>query len=167
MGREWEAATEPARAAGIRVVLPRFGMVLSPAGGALGRMLPPFRLGLGGPLGSGRQWMSWIAIDDLLGAIHHALMTDALAGPVNATAPAPGDQPGIRQRRWGGCWTGPRCSRCPRAGAPAGLRRDGGRGAALGRPRAARATRRSRATPSATPSSRARCATCWAGCAAT
>ncbi|MEP6687493.1 MAG: TIGR01777 family oxidoreductase [Gemmatimonadales bacterium] len=89
VGREWEAATEPARAAGIRVVLLRFGIVLSPAGGALGRMLPPFRLGLGGPLGNGRQYMSWVAIDDLLGAIHHAMMTDTLAGPVNATAPHP------------------------------------------------------------------------------
>jgi uncharacterized protein len=89
VGREWEAATEPARAAGIRVVLVRFGIVLSPAGGALGRMLPPFRLGLGGPLGSGRQYMSWVAIDDLLGAIHHAMMTEALAGPVNVTAPQP------------------------------------------------------------------------------
>jgi uncharacterized protein (TIGR01777 family) len=89
LAREWEAATEPARAAGIRVVLLRFGIVLSPAGGALKRMLPPFRLGLGGPLGSGRQYMSWVAIDDLLGAIHHAMMTEALAGPVNATAPQP------------------------------------------------------------------------------
>lgn len=89
VGREWEAATEPARAAGIRVVLARFGIVLTPAGGALGRMLPPFRLGVGGPLGQGRQWMSWIAIDDLLGAIHHTLMTETLAGPVNLTAPHP------------------------------------------------------------------------------
>lgn len=89
VGREWEAATEPARAAGIRVVLLRFGLVLTPAGGVLGRMLLPFRLGVGGPLGSGRQWMSWIAIDDLLGAVHHALMTDGLTGAVNATAPHP------------------------------------------------------------------------------
>ena len=89
VGREWEAATEPARTAGIRVVLLRFGIVLTPAGGVLGRMLPPFRLGVGGPLGRGRQWMSWIAIDDLLGAVHHALRTDSLAGPVNATAPNP------------------------------------------------------------------------------
>jgi uncharacterized protein len=89
VGREWESATEPARAAGIRVVRLRFGLVLTPAGGVLGRMLPPFRLGAGGPLGSGRQWMSWIAIDDLVGAIHHALMTDSLSGPVNATAPNP------------------------------------------------------------------------------
>jgi len=88
-GREWEAATEPARAAGIRVVRLRFGVVLTPAGGALGRMLPPFRLGVGGPLGHGTQWMSWIGIDDLLGAVHHALITEALAGPVNVTAPNP------------------------------------------------------------------------------
>jgi uncharacterized protein len=89
VGREWEAATDPARAADIRVVLARFGVALSPAGGALGRMLPPFRLGVGGPLGSGRQQMSWIAMDDLIGAVHHAIMTDALTGPVNATAPHP------------------------------------------------------------------------------
>ena len=89
VGREWEAATEPASAAGIRAVLPRFGLVLTPAGGVLGRMLPPFQAGVGGPLGSGRQQMSWIAMDDLLGAIHHLLMTDSLSGPVNATAPHP------------------------------------------------------------------------------
>jgi uncharacterized protein (TIGR01777 family) len=89
VGREWEAATEPARAADIRVVLPRFGVVLTPAGGALGRMLPPFRLGVGGPLGSGRQYMSWIAMDDLIGALHHTLMTDTISGPLNATAPHP------------------------------------------------------------------------------
>lgn len=89
VGHEWEAAVEPARAAAIRTVVTRFGIVLTPAGGALGRMLTPFRLGVGGPLGSGRQYMSWIAIDDLVGAIHHTLMTDALAGPVNLTAPNP------------------------------------------------------------------------------
>ncbi|MGN6390786.1 MAG: TIGR01777 family oxidoreductase [Gemmatimonadales bacterium] len=89
VGREWEAATEPARAAGIRVVLPRFGIVLTPAGGALGRMLPAFGLGLGGPFGNGRQVMSWIAMDDLVAALHHALMTESLVGPVNVTAPEP------------------------------------------------------------------------------
>jgi uncharacterized protein (TIGR01777 family) len=89
VAREWEIATEPARAAGIRVVNLRFGVILTPLGGALGKLLPPFRLGLGGPIGSGRQWMSWIGIDDAIGAIHHALLTDSLSGPVNATAPHP------------------------------------------------------------------------------
>jgi uncharacterized protein len=89
LARDWEAATEPARAAGIRVVMLRLGLVLTPAGGALRQMLPPFRLGLGGPLGSGRQWLSWIAGDDAVGALHHALMTEGLAGPVNLAAPEP------------------------------------------------------------------------------
>ena len=87
--REWEAATDPAARAGIRVVRLRIGMVLSRRGGALGAMLTPFRLGAGGPVGSGVQWVSWIAIDDLVGAILHALATEALAGPVNAVAPEP------------------------------------------------------------------------------
>jgi uncharacterized protein (TIGR01777 family) len=87
--RDWEAATEPARRAGIRVVLLRIGVVLSPLGGALGRLLPVFRLGAGGVAGDGRQWTSWIGVDDVLGAIHHALVTDGLAGPVNAVAPEP------------------------------------------------------------------------------
>jgi uncharacterized protein (TIGR01777 family) len=89
VGREWEAATEPARAAGIRVVMTRFGPMLSPVGGLLAKMLPAFRAGLGGPLGSGSQWMSWISIDDAVGAVHHAIMTEALYGPVNTTAPQP------------------------------------------------------------------------------
>ncbi len=89
LARKWEGATEPARAAGIRVAYLRFGVILTPAGGALGRMLPPFRLGVGGPFGSGRHWMSWIAVDDAVGAVHHALMTDSLSGPVNVVAPAP------------------------------------------------------------------------------
>jgi uncharacterized protein len=89
VGREWEAATEPARAAGIRVVLPRFGLALTPAGGVLGRMLLPFQAGLGGPLGNGRQQMSWIGIDDLLGIVNHLLMTSSMAGPINATSPHP------------------------------------------------------------------------------
>jgi len=86
---EWEAATAPAARAGIRVVHLRTGIALSPLGGALGKMLLPFRMGVGGALGSGRQYMSWIALDDLLGAIHHALVTDAPAGPLNAVAPEP------------------------------------------------------------------------------
>jgi uncharacterized protein len=89
LAREWEAATEPARAAGIRVVIARMGVVLTPAGGALQRMLPAFRLGVGGPLGSGRQWLSWVAMDDAVGALHQALMSDRLSGPVNVTAPEP------------------------------------------------------------------------------
>ena len=89
VGQEWEAAAEPARQAGIRVVHPRFGVVLSPDGGALGKMLPPFRLGLGGRLGSGAQWMSWISIDDTVGALLHLLLADRLLGAVNVTAPEP------------------------------------------------------------------------------
>jgi uncharacterized protein (TIGR01777 family) len=87
--REWEAATQPAVEAGTRVVNLRFGIVLSREGGALAQMLTPFRLGLGGPLGSGRQYMSWIAIDDVVGAVQHALRTTDLSGPVNASAPEP------------------------------------------------------------------------------
>ena len=89
VGQEWEGAADPARAAGIRVVHPRFGLVLSPAGGALKKMLLPFRLGLGGRLGSGAQWMSWISIDDAVGAIFHALVTDSFSGAVNLVAPEP------------------------------------------------------------------------------
>lgn len=87
--RGWEDATQPARQRGIRVVNLRLGMVLSPAGGALGKMLMPFKLGLGGIIGSGEQYMSWIALDDVIGAIHHALITEGLQGPVNAVAPQP------------------------------------------------------------------------------
>lgn len=87
--REWEAAAEPARQRGIRVVHSRFGVVLSPAGGALAKMLTPFKLGLGGKVGSGRQYWSWVAIDDVIGAIHHALVTDSISGPANVVAPNP------------------------------------------------------------------------------
>lgn len=82
----WERAADPASEIGVRVVHPRFGIVLSPRGGALAAMLPPFRLGLGGRLGSGRQWMSWIALDDCVAAIEH-LVDSSLAGPVNLVAP--------------------------------------------------------------------------------
>ena len=85
--REWEAATEPAAAAGIRVVQMRFGVVLSPNGGALAKMLTPFRMGGGGVIGSGRQYWSWISLDDAAGAIEHALITEPVDGPVNAVAP--------------------------------------------------------------------------------
>jgi uncharacterized protein (TIGR01777 family) len=86
---EWEAATTPAREAGIRVVTPRIGIVLSPAGGALAKMLLTFKAGLGGVLGPGTQYMSWIALDDLVGVIQHLLDRSDLAGPVNAAAPSP------------------------------------------------------------------------------
>lgn len=87
--REWEAAAEPAARCGIRVVNLRMGVVLSPKGGALSRMLPPFRLGLGGRVGDGKQYMSWIAIDDVVGAFSFALKREALCGPVNVVAPNP------------------------------------------------------------------------------
>jgi hypothetical protein len=89
VAREWEAATGAARSAGVRVVLLRTGIVLSPHGGALERLLPPFRLGVGGPIGTGRQWMSWIALEDHLRAMEHAIATVGLHGPVNLVAPNP------------------------------------------------------------------------------
>jgi len=85
--RQWEAAVEPAVRAGIRVVLLRIGVVLSARGGALARMLPPFLLGGGGVLGSGRQYMSWISLEDLVAVVHRAMTDERLAGPVNAVAP--------------------------------------------------------------------------------
>ena len=87
--REWEAAAKPAADAGIRCAQIRTGVVLSAEGGALQKMLPPFRLGVGGNLGSGRQWMSWIHIQDMVGAINHILKTDLLYGAVNMVAPRP------------------------------------------------------------------------------
>jgi uncharacterized protein len=87
--REWEAAARPAEDAGIRIVRLRTGVVLTPAGGALAKMLVPFRLGAGGRLGDGRQFMSWISIDDMVSLILFAIGHDALRGPVNATAPEP------------------------------------------------------------------------------
>jgi uncharacterized protein (TIGR01777 family) len=87
--REWEGALDSARHAGARTVHLRFGLVLSPRGGLLARLLPPFRAGLGGPLGSGRQWMSWVSLDDAAFACVHALARADLAGPVNVTAPEP------------------------------------------------------------------------------
>ena len=85
--RRWEAAADPARAAGIRVVHPRIGVVLSGDGGALARMLTPFKMGVGGKIGSGEQYMSWIALDDVVGAIKLALKDDSLEGAVNTVAP--------------------------------------------------------------------------------
>lgn len=85
----WEAATEPAAAVGIRVVNPRFGMVLAGEGGALSAMLPAFRFGLGGPMGDGRQWMSWISLSDLVRILCFLIETPTLSGPVNAVSPGP------------------------------------------------------------------------------
>jgi uncharacterized protein (TIGR01777 family) len=87
--REWEAATQAASNAGIRTVQMRTGVVLSPKGGALGKMLTPFKLGVGGRIGDGQQWMSWIDVQDMVGAIHHMLKSDLLQGPVNMVAPKP------------------------------------------------------------------------------
>ena len=87
--KDWEAATQPAADAGIRVVNLRFGVILSPKDGALAKMLLPFKLCVGGRVGSGKQYWSWISIDDAAGIIHHALMREGLVGPVNAVAPNP------------------------------------------------------------------------------
>lgn len=86
---EWEAATQAAAGAGIRTVQMRTGIVLSPKGGALGKMLTPFKMGVGGRIGDGQQWMSWIDVQDMVGAIHHILKSDLLQGPVNMVAPKP------------------------------------------------------------------------------
>jgi uncharacterized protein (TIGR01777 family) len=85
---DWEAATAPITDAGVRVVLLRTGIVLSPTGGALAKLLPMFKLGGGGPLGSGTQWMSWITLDDHLRAMEHLLFAEGARGAVNLTAPA-------------------------------------------------------------------------------
>src|SRR5205807_5064213 len=85
----WEAAAEAVRQAGIRVVHLRTGLVLTPTGGALAQLLPLFRLGLGGRFGSGRQWMSWITLDDEVEAIAHPLGRNSLQGPVNLVSPHP------------------------------------------------------------------------------
>lgn len=87
--REWETSTKAAAECGIRTVLMRTGVVLSPDGGALGKMLPAFKMGVGGRVGDGRQWMSWIDVQDLVGAIHHILKSDLLSGPINMVAPRP------------------------------------------------------------------------------
>jgi uncharacterized protein len=87
--REWEAVSRVATEAGIRTVNIRMGLVLSAKGGALENMLKPFKLGLGGRIGSGQQWWSWIHVDDIVGGIHHAIQTESLSGPVNLVAPNP------------------------------------------------------------------------------
>lgn len=87
--REWEAAADPAREAGVRVVHPRFGIVLTTEGGALGATLPIFKLGGGGKIGSGRQYWSWVSFDDVIGAILHLMDNEDLSGPVNVVTPDP------------------------------------------------------------------------------
>ena len=85
----WESAASPAAQAGVRVVIPRIGVVLSSRGGALKRLLLPFQLGLGGPVGDGRQWMSWIVLEDLVHLFIAALADSRMKGPINAVAPQP------------------------------------------------------------------------------
>jgi len=87
--RAWEEAASSALEAGVRVVVARFGMVLDAAGGVLERLLPIFKLGIGGPLGSGKQWMSWVALPDVLQVIETALSREDVSGPVNVVSPAP------------------------------------------------------------------------------
>lgn len=87
--RDWEAATGPLEGAGTRVALVRIGIVLSPRGATLLKLLPIFRAGVGGPLGSGRQWMSWISLTDTVGAIEYLMSNGGLQGPFNLTAPEP------------------------------------------------------------------------------
>ena len=89
LARDWEQATKPAADAGIRTVRIRIGIVLARHAGALAQMLPPFRAGIGGRVGRGKQWMSWIDLADLIGAVQHILQTDALSGPVNLVGPDP------------------------------------------------------------------------------
>jgi uncharacterized protein len=87
--RQWEGATRAAAEAGIRTVQIRTGVVLSSRGGALGKMLTPFKMGAGGRIGDGRQWMSWIDVEDLVGAVLHIVDRDGLQGPVNLVGPKP------------------------------------------------------------------------------
>ena len=86
---DWEAEAVRAEKLGMRVALLRTGVVLTPKGGALKEMLPPFKAGVGGPISGGKQWMSWICLEDTIGAIHHALYTDGVSGPVNLVSPSP------------------------------------------------------------------------------
>lgn len=100
--REWEAAVDPARQAGIRTVHLRTGLVLSTNGGALKPMLTPFKLGLGGRIGNGRQWWSWIALEDMVGVVLHALQTESLAGGCKCGGAESGDESGIYEDAGGG-----------------------------------------------------------------
>ena len=86
---DWERSTAAAEEKGIRVVKPRFGIILAEEGGALAKMLPPFRMGIGGKIGSGHQWMSWIALDDVVSGLEFVLQRETISGPVNFAAPNP------------------------------------------------------------------------------
>ena len=157
----WEAATAPAEAAGIRVVHVRTGIVLAAHGGALHRMLLPFRLGLGGRIGSGDQYLSWIALDDHVGALLHLLTDESVHGAANLTAPEPRDQCRVHAR-----------ARC--RGAPTDRAADAAAAVEGGVRNASSSTRCSctdnactracssrAATSSRTRSSTTRCARCW------
>jgi uncharacterized protein (TIGR01777 family) len=87
--RQWEQAAKPASEAGIRVVNLRFGVVLGKEGGSLAKMLPAFKMGMGGPLGDGQQWVSWVSIDDVVRAVEFSLNNENLSGPVNVVSPHP------------------------------------------------------------------------------
>ncbi len=87
LARDWEAEARRAETLGVRVVSPRFGIVLAKDGGALPQMALPFKLGAGGPIGSGRQWMSWVSLPDAVGALQHLLQDEHASGPVNVVAP--------------------------------------------------------------------------------
>jgi uncharacterized protein (TIGR01777 family) len=89
LSQDWEAEALRAQTSGIRTVLQRFGIILSAKGGALTQMLTPFKLGIGGRLGSGKQWMSWVALDDVVGILRAALSNEQVSGPVNVVAPNP------------------------------------------------------------------------------
>jgi len=89
VARQWEGATEAVARAGIRVVLLRFGVVLGAGGGALKQMITPFKMGVGGRIGSGQQWMPWVSLEDAAGVVEHAIVNESLRGPVNVVAPNP------------------------------------------------------------------------------
>ncbi|HSD46935.1 MAG TPA: DUF1731 domain-containing protein, partial [Pyrinomonadaceae bacterium] len=86
---EWEQATRAATEKGIRTLLTRFGIILDPEGGALAKMLTPFRMGIGGRVGDGRQWMSWIALEDVVNGLKFLMRDQAVSGPVNFVSPHP------------------------------------------------------------------------------
>jgi uncharacterized protein (TIGR01777 family) len=158
---EWEAAAAHAAHAGIRVVHPRTGIVLSPAGGALAKMLLPFKLGIGGVVGSGRQYFSWIALDDVVGVIHHMLARSDLSGPVNVAAPEPVTNAELT-KTLGPCAGAPDLRTRARLRTAHRLRRGGGRAPREHAP-AARAAAGNR-LPVPLPRARGgRCVTCWHG----